>query len=66
MSKYKKVCRYCGSEDLNFDAFVQWDVEKQDYIIENIYDDVYCCNCEGSTTEIDKEIIELNINTKVL
>lgn len=66
MSRWKKVCSNCGSDDLNFDAFVQWDVDKQDYVIESIYDDVYCCNCGGSTTEIDVKIIEIPNNTRIL
>jgi hypothetical protein len=66
MSKWKKVCRICGSEDLNFDAFVQWDVDLQDYRVENIYDNVWCCSCEGETTEIDIRISEVPINAKIL
>ena len=66
MMKYKKVCSSCGSDDLNFDAFVKWDSDKQDFYIENIYDNVYCCTCGGETIDVDIEIIELSSNIKIL
>ena len=31
--KIKKVCSLCGSEDVLIDAYAQWDVDKQDFVL---------------------------------
>lgn len=50
MSKYK--CKYCGGENVKVDAWVVWDEEKQDYIIDTIFDDEFCPDCDHSGNNI--------------
>jgi hypothetical protein len=41
------VCRECGSEDVLADAFAEWNVEKQEWEINNIFDKgAYCNSCD--------------------
>jgi hypothetical protein len=65
MKRYKKVCEACGSEELSFDANAYWNVSTQSFELDDMWE-TYCRNCEDTTYAIDKEIIELNTNTKVL
>lgn len=57
MSKVRKVCKECGSEDVVVDAWVGWNVETQEWdTVENVFDMEYCKDCEGETTIEDEEI----------
>lgn len=57
MSNVRKVCSWCRSENVVTDAWVKWNVETQEWdIIEDVFDNEYCKNCDGETTIIDEEI----------
>ena len=49
MSKIKKVCHDCGSEDVHRDAWAEWDFETQEWVLSDVYDDAYCNTCETDT-----------------
>ena len=66
MKKYKKVCSVCGSDDIHFEGCIEWDIHSQQYYVSDLFDYVYCTTCEDDVDCKDVEIIELNINTKVL
>lgn len=48
MTNEKPVCSACGSEDVTKDAWAEWDIEKQDWVLQNVYDDTFCQTCEES------------------
>ena len=52
----KKVCNVCGGDDLQFNADVQWDVDTQTYEIASVFDDVFCVDCDETTSVEDKAI----------
>ena len=56
--KIKKVCSLCGSEDVLIDAYAQWDVEKQDFVLNCTFELSFCfCNaCERDCEIIDVEV----------
>ena len=56
-TKIKKVCKYCGSENVLFDAYARWDINKQELVLLSTTEDHYCEDCDGETTIIDEEII---------
>lgn len=43
----KPVCNRCGSDAVLRDAYAEWDVEKQDWVLQNVFDDAFCEDCEG-------------------
>lgn len=53
----KKVCTYCGSDDVGHEAFVRWSEEKQDWEPSTIYDDGICnaCGAEGDDVIVDDD-----------
>lgn len=57
MVKVKKVCKYCGSDDVRKDAWAEWDEDKQEWVLADVYDSFnYCVKCEGETTIQDADI----------
>ena len=45
------VCKYCGSDEVVYDAWVN----VNDYEDVQIFDDVYCKECEQTTYLIDAQ-----------
>lgn len=56
--KIKKVCSLCGSEEVLVDAYAQWDVEKQKFVLNSTFERSFCfCNaCERECQIIDEEM----------
>lgn len=54
-SKTKKVCKYCGSEEVVKDAWAAWDNVLQVWVLDDFFDYEFCKVCDGETTIIDKE-----------
>ena len=55
--KLRHVCSSCGSDEVFGDAWASWDEAKQEWVLENIYDNAYCNICEHETS-LDTENIE--------
>ena len=51
----KKVCKYCGSENVVMDAWVKWNSEKNGWEIDAVLDNAFCYDCEGDTIIVDIE-----------
>lgn len=48
------VCRTCGSTKVLFDAFAEWDHEKQELVLQNTFDDAVCeGKCDGAECSVD-------------
>lgn len=61
MAKIKYVCRYCGSDNVSKDAFADWDVDYQKWVLRDFYDAGYCHDCESEQKYFDEvEIKEEN------
>lgn len=46
--KVKMVCAECGDESVLADAYVQWNIETQDWDVANVFEKGgYCDTCEG-------------------
>lgn len=41
------ICRSCGSDHVTRDAWAQWDVERQGWVLGAAYDYSYCHRCEA-------------------
>jgi hypothetical protein len=66
MKRYKMVCSDCGSEDIVSDAYAEWNKFTQRWELSDLHDYSYCRSCESESRIDEVEIIELNLNTKVL
>lgn len=50
------VCAHCGSDNVRRDAFAEWDIDNQDWVLSHTFDDAYCEACEGETSIDEKPI----------
>jgi hypothetical protein len=46
-TRTKPVCSHCGGSNIFFDAVSQWDVERQEQIMVNTFDNTDCEDCES-------------------
>lgn len=58
MKKYRIACSFCGTENVSRDAWASWDYEKQEWVLQSVFDDVFCHDCEDLTGLEEKEETE--------
>jgi len=56
--KRKKVCKYCGSDDIVVDAFARWNPDKDMFVLDEVFEYTYCNQCDGETQIEDIELNE--------
>lgn len=47
--KLRMVCEECGSIDVSRDAWADWDVASQDWVLRTVFDYAHCHQCDGGT-----------------
>jgi len=48
--RIRVVCGQCGSDDVLADAYAEWDVGAQAWVVANVFDKGSFCNqCEGES-----------------
>ena len=53
----KMVCAACGSEDVHCDAYAVWDIETQQWTLDNTFDKgAFCDACDGECRIVEEEI----------
>lgn len=57
------VCSTCGSDEVSRDAWAEWSVDEQSWVLRTEFDHAHChrCDCETSLIEV-----ELNPPEKVV
>ena len=57
MKKLNMVCSSCGSHNVLRDAYVEWNVEAQDWEIRSVFDASICddCGAEGCIEEVEEK-----------
>jgi len=43
------VCSTCGSDEVNRDAWAEWDEDRQEWVLSAVFDNGYCQVCEGDS-----------------
>ena len=54
--KYKYICPICGGDNVVSDAWASWDVESQQWVLENTFDQEFCNDCE-TEVNLQKEYL---------
>ena len=49
MPKVRMACGTCGSENVSRDAWGDWDVAAQDWVLRTVFDHAHCHACDGET-----------------
>jgi hypothetical protein len=55
LTKSRPFCVECGSLDVAFDAWAEWDTENQKWIVGDTYDNAWCQSCEKDDANVDWE-----------
>ena len=50
------LCERCGSDLVTLDAWAEWDVNKQKWVLGATYDHTFCHKCEGETHLVEVEL----------
>lgn len=57
MPKIKYICPDCGGENVLNDAYAEWDVKKQKWVLQNTFDEFICDDCNaGEITPLEIEV----------
>ena len=52
----RMYCKNCGSEDILLDADLRWDVEKQEWRVNQVYfEGTWCDGCEEQGVKVMRE-----------
>lgn len=53
--KIKMVCSECGSEDVLADAWAEWDIDTQEWVLQTTFDEKFCpdCDCSCKVDEVE-------------
>lgn len=51
--KVQILCRNCGSTDVSRDAWSDWDVAAQAWLLRIVFDHAHCHACDGQTRLIE-------------
>ena len=54
----KILCGTCGGDNVMRDAYAEWDVGAQDWILKNVFDQGYCDDCGGEASLTEEEIAD--------
>jgi Zn finger protein HypA/HybF involved in hydrogenase expression len=50
------LCEKCGSDQVTLDAWAEWNVEQQLWVLGATYDQTYCHKCDGETHLVEVEL----------
>lgn len=50
------LCEKCGSDLVTLDAWAEWDVDQQEWVLGATYDQNFCDKCEGETHLAEVEL----------
>jgi hypothetical protein len=49
------ICGTCGSDEVSRDAWADWDIDKQEWVLGSVFDYGHChkCECESRLIEVE-------------
>ena len=50
------ACGWCGSPEVARDAWAEWDVERQEWVLGRVLDDGWCFACEEERGLVERRI----------
>lgn len=50
------LCEKCGSDLVTLDAWAEWNVGQQEWVLGATYDHTFCHKCDGETHAIEVEL----------
>ena len=56
MSKLTMHCSSCGSDQVLRDAWAEWDVTQQCWVLQNVFDAAFCESCDSECSIEEREM----------
>ena len=53
------VCGECGGSDVVRDAWAEWDEERQEWVLANVFDDGFCNTCGGEVRLEERTLLRV-------
>ena len=50
------ACGWCGGTEVARDAWAEWDVERQEWVLGRVLDDGWCFACECARGLVEREL----------
>ena len=50
------ICGTCGSDEISRDAWANWDVRTQQWVLGAVFDYAHCHRCDGETRLVEVEL----------
>jgi hypothetical protein len=54
--RFAMVCSRCGSDDVSRDAWADWDIGTQQWVLRCAFDYAHCHQCDGETSITEVEL----------
>lgn len=52
-------CPHCESTEIKRDAWAEWDPSKMDWVLGDVFDDMWCESCEEQFNEAKEEEVDI-------
>ena len=52
MKRINYICTHCGSSDICFDAYAQWNPETQEFEVYDTFDKSWCRECDATHEDL--------------
>lgn len=56
--RIKIICATCGSDDVQRDAWAEWDMDKQEWVLGTVFDAGHCEVCGGDTSLAEVDVAQ--------
>lgn len=50
------LCERCGSDLVTLDAWAEWNIEQQEWVLGATYDHTFCHKCDAETRLVEVEL----------
>lgn len=54
------LCERCGSDLVTLDAWAEWNVDQQDWVLGATYDHTFCHKCDAETRLVEVELASVS------
>ena len=54
--RFDYLCKICGGKKVTRDAWAEWDVAEQDWVLGAAYDYAFCHDCQEETNLVEVEL----------
>jgi len=54
--RYAMVCNVCGSDEVSRDAWADWHVKNQQWVLGAVFDYAHCHRCDVETRLVEVEL----------